>query len=250
MTVAADLEETPEVLPPPRPVRAMPTGEPALPVSGLVHRHWDGTLALSGIDRDFAQGSVTAIAGHDGSGKSIPVRHVVGLRRPTAGEARRHGLNLADTTVGGLRVGSGSSRGTPTESSSTRASRRRSASRSRCSASLALDPPVLIFDESTTGQDLCGARAIIDVLRRLQARGRTVILIMHHLHPLGRLVNRLVIPKVGRVHPGGSPEEELYAGAALGKAGAISPQTVRLSARMDGLTAARPLRPDDLEHLA
>ena len=114
-------------------------------------------------------------------------------------------------------------------------------------ASPALDPPVLIVGEPTTGQDLCGARAIIDVLRRLQARGRTVILIMHHLHPLGRLVNRLVIPKVGRVHPGGSPEEELYAGAALGEAGAISPQTVRLSARMDGLTAARPLRPDDLE---
>ena len=96
-------------------------------------------------------------------------------------------------------------------------------------------------------QDLCGARAIIDVLRRLQARGRTVILITHHLHPPGRLVNRLVIPKGGRVHLGGSPEGEFYAGAALGEAGAISPQTVRLIARINGLTAARPLRPDDLE---
>ena len=78
----------------------MPAGEPALSVAGLVHRHWDGTLALSGIDLDFAQGSVTAIAGHDGSGKFTLVRHFVGLLRPTAGELRRHGLNLADTTVG------------------------------------------------------------------------------------------------------------------------------------------------------
>ena len=114
-------------------------------------------------------------------------------------------------------------------------------------AFLALDPPVLIFDEPTTGQDWRGARAIIDVLRRLHARGRTVILITHHLHLLGRFVDRLVVLKGGRVHLDGPPEEVLYAGTALEEAGVIPPQTVRFAARTPGLRDARPIGPEDLE---
>lgn len=114
-------------------------------------------------------------------------------------------------------------------------------------AFLALDPPVLIFDEPTTGQDWSGARAIVDVLRHLNARGRTVILITHHLYLLGRFVDRLVVMKGGRVHLDGAPEDVLYAGKALDDSGVVPPQTVRFASQRADLRDARPLGPEDLE---
>ena len=114
-------------------------------------------------------------------------------------------------------------------------------------AFLALDPPVLIFDEPTTGQDWSGARAIVDVLRQLNARGRTVILITHHLYLLGRFVDRMIVMKGGRVHLDGAPEEVLYAGPALEESGVVPPQTVRFASQVAGLRDARPLGPEDLE---
>jgi energy-coupling factor transport system ATP-binding protein len=113
-------------------------------------------------------------------------------------------------------------------------------------AFVALDPAVLIFDEPTTGQDWHGARAIIDLLRRLHAKGRTVILVTHHLYLVGRFVDRMIVMKDGGIRLDGPPEEVLYAGAPLLECGVVPPQTVRFAASRPGLAAARPLGPEDL----
>lgn len=113
-------------------------------------------------------------------------------------------------------------------------------------AFIALDAQVLIFDEPTTGQDWHGARAIIDLLRRLHAKGRTIILITHHLYLTGRFVDRMIVMKDGGVRLDGPPEEVLYAGARLLECGVVPPQTVRFAAARPGLAAARPLGPEDL----
>jgi energy-coupling factor transport system ATP-binding protein len=113
-------------------------------------------------------------------------------------------------------------------------------------AFIALDPPVLIFDEPTTGQDWHGARAIVDILRRLHDRGRTIILITHHLYLLGRFVDRMIVMKDGAVRLDGPPDEVLYAGAPLRACGVVPPQTVRFAAGRPALAAARPIGPEDL----
>lgn len=111
----------------------------------------------------------------------------------------------------------------------------------------ALEPEVLVFDEPATGQDWRGATAVIDVLRRLQGAGRTVVLVTHHLYLLGRFVDRMVAMNDGRVQVDGPPEEVLYAGDRLLACGVVPPQTVQLAAAMPGLAPFRPIGPSDLE---
>ncbi len=60
-------------------------------------------------------------------------------------------------------------------------------------AVLAMEPEVLIFDEPTTGQDMDGASRIMEIIRRLHAAGRTIIIITHHLHLLPGYVDRVVL---------------------------------------------------------
>ena len=51
--------------------------------------------ALSDVSLEIADGSLTAIAGHTGSGKSTLVQHLNGLLHPTKGEVLVDGVNLA-----------------------------------------------------------------------------------------------------------------------------------------------------------
>ena len=113
-------------------------------------------------------------------------------------------------------------------------------------AILALEPEILIFDEPTTGQDWQGALAILDVLRRLNARGRTVVLITHHLYLLRGYVNRLVVLADGRVRCDGALEDVLYDEAVMEAAGLTPPQTVTLARGAPWLDALRPVAAEDI----
>ena len=66
-------------------------------------------------------------------------------------------------------------------------------------AVLVMDPPVLIFDEPTIGQDEAGARAILEVTRELHREGRTILVVTHHLHLLPAYAQRVVIMGRGRI---------------------------------------------------
>ena len=113
-------------------------------------------------------------------------------------------------------------------------------------AILALDPEILIFDEPTTGQDWHGAVAILDVLRALNRRGKTVVLITHHLYLLRGTVDRLVVLAGGRVRTEGALRDVLYDAAALDAAGLTQPQTVALSHGAPWLDALRPVAAADI----
>ena len=113
-------------------------------------------------------------------------------------------------------------------------------------AILALEPAILIFDEPTTGQDWQGALAILDVLRRLNAGGRTVVLITHHLYLLRGYVDRLVVLADGRVCRDGTLEDVLYDEAVMDAAGLTPPQTVTLSRGAPWLDALRPVAAEDI----
>jgi putative ABC transport system ATP-binding protein len=51
--------------------------------------------ALRGVDAEFDAGTVTAVVGRSGSGKSSFLRLIAGLERPTAGSVEVSGTNLA-----------------------------------------------------------------------------------------------------------------------------------------------------------
>ncbi|MBZ9675489.1 ABC transporter ATP-binding protein [Mesorhizobium sp. ES1-1] len=113
-------------------------------------------------------------------------------------------------------------------------------------AVLALQPPILIFDEPTTGQDWRGSLAILDMLRTLNQKGKTVVLITHHLYLLPGYVSRMVVMNGGRIVRQGGLRDVFHDGPAMASAGLVPPQTVRFAEHVTGLSAARPLGPDDL----
>jgi energy-coupling factor transport system ATP-binding protein len=66
-------------------------------------------------------------------------------------------------------------------------------------AILAMDPEIIIFDEPTTGQDYRGARYILDVSRELHKRGRTILVITHHLYLMPGYAERVIVMGQGKV---------------------------------------------------
>ena len=78
---------------------------------------------------------------------------------------------------------------------------------------LAGKPDLFLLDEPTAGVDLPNQVALADTLRRLKARGATIILVAHELGPLAPLVDRAVVMRDGRVAYDGGPlaDHEVHA---------------------------------------
>lgn len=96
-------------------------------------------------------------------------------------------------------------------------------------AALAMEPEVVIFDEPTTGQDLSGARAILDLGRTLHEQGRTVIVITHHLHLMPDYAERVVVLGEGQVILDAPLREAYHQFHLLRTSYLIPPQSVILS---------------------
>ncbi len=118
-------------------------------------------------------------------------------------------------------------------------------------ATLASGPDMLVFDEPTTGQDWRGALAILDICRRLNGLGKTVLLVTHHLYLLAGYAQRLVVMAQGRVGLDGPLADVLYAGPTLEAASLTPPQTVSFASTIESLTlpGRRPLSPAALASL-
>ena len=63
------------------------------------------------------------------------------------------------------------------------------------------------MDEPTVGLDPVGARMLRDIIRKLKAQGKTVLLTTHNLSEVEELCDRIVIINKGKIISGGTPEE-------------------------------------------
>ena len=64
---------------------------------------------------------------------------------------------------------------------------------------LATDPEILVLDEPTTGLDYHGQVAILNLVRRLNESGRTVVMITHSMWIVAEYADRCIIMSGGRV---------------------------------------------------
>lgn len=71
--------------------------------------------------------------------------------------------------------------------------------RVKVAAALVHDPAVLVLDEPLNGLDPAGRLSIMDLLRRLGAEGRTVLVSSHVLHEVERLADRVLVLVQGRL---------------------------------------------------
>jgi sodium transport system ATP-binding protein len=61
------------------------------------------------------------------------------------------------------------------------------------------DPPVLIFDEATSGLDVLVARALLKTVAELREQGKCIIFSTHIMREAERLCDRIAIMHRGRI---------------------------------------------------
>ena len=202
-------------------------------VRGLTKRYGD-VVAVDDLSFDVEQGLVTGFLGPNGAGKSTTMRMVLGLDRPTSGQALVHGKPFASYAdplreVGAL-LDPGSVHPGRTGRNHLRVAARTNGIGSRrvdevieqvglegaarrrikgyslgmrqrlgIAAALLGDPRVVLFDEPINGLDLDGVRWIRELLRRLADEGRTVLVSSHLMSEMQQTADRLVVIGRGRL---------------------------------------------------
>lgn len=199
-------------------------------------------IALDNVSFKVNAGEVFAYLGPNGSGKTTTVEILVGLRRPTSGEAKVAGLDVVKeasklkrvvgilpqdfTALDRLTVeeniklfrslyDSGPSVDELIELVGLQEKRRAKfyelsgglKQRVGIAAALAGDPQIVFLDEPTTGLDPAARRDTWEVIRELKRRGKTVFLTTHYMEEAQELADRVAIIVKGRIVALGTPEE-------------------------------------------
>jgi ABC-2 type transport system ATP-binding protein len=210
-------------------------------VRGLT-KSFGAVTAVRGVSFTAPAGQVTAFLGPNGSGKTTTLRTLLGLVRPTAGEALIGGLRYEQLsrprrTVGALLEATGFHPGrrardhlrvlaaadqvpgrrvdevlAQVDLSAAAGRRVREFSlgmrqRLGLAAALLADPGVLVLDEPANGLDPAGMAWLRGLLRGLAAEGRTVILASHVLAEIAQTADHVVIVSSGQLRFAGPLQE-------------------------------------------
>jgi len=95
---------------------------------------------------------------------------------------------------------------------------------------MALQPEVLVVDEPTTGMDWSGAESMMSLLRDLNKRGHTIIVITHDMTLVARYARRVVVLADGKKIWDGTASEIFAQDEVLERA-FITPPQINLVAR-------------------
>lgn len=106
-------------------------------------------------------------------------------------------------------------------------------------AVLAMDTPVVVLDEPTTGQDERGVRMIASIVEKLQSEGRTVIAITHDMDFCAENFERVVVMAQGEVLADDEPAVVFAQDEVLATARVEAPQLSRLASALGWVS--RPL---------
>lgn len=85
--------------------------------------------------------------------------------------------------------------------------------RLRCAtaAILSMEPPIILLDEPTSGQDILHIRKLMDLCRDLTRKGRTVVFITHDHEVAVEYADRILVMDEGRIVEDSTPQEFLVA---------------------------------------
>ena len=94
---------------------------------------------------------------------------------------------------------------------------------------LAAQPQVIILDEPTTGLDYRHQRNMMEMLKRLNQYGHTIIIITHSMWVAAEYANRTIVMKEGRILSDGPTRSVFADESRLAEASLCAPSLVRLS---------------------
>jgi ABC-2 type transport system ATP-binding protein len=69
------------------------------------------------------------------------------------------------------------------------------------------DPDLICLDEPTLGMDVEARRGMWEQVRKLAARGKTILLTTHYLEEADALASRIIVIQKGKVIAEGTPQE-------------------------------------------
>jgi ABC-2 type transport system ATP-binding protein len=213
---------------------------PAIVVSDIRKSYGD-LRAVDGVSFTVAEGEFFGLLGPNGAGKSTTLEIVEGLRKPDSGSVRllgespwprnpkllpKIGVQLQASsfferltskeqleTFGAL-YGVSKSAAVDmlelvglTDKADVQDTNLSGGQRQRLSIACALahDPEIVFLDEPTAALDPQARRNLWDVLRAIQARGKTIVYTTHHLDEAEILCDRVAIVDSGRIMAMGAP---------------------------------------------
>jgi ABC-2 type transport system ATP-binding protein len=206
-------------------------------------KHFRGVNAVNGIDLVIPTGCCFGLLGPNGAGKTTTVEMLEGIQQPTAGDIRYRGealgarfrqevgimfqsTALQDFITGreNLRMfGNFYTRTLPLSELIDacalgefldRDTRKLSGGqRQRLLLAIALvnDPELIFLDEPTTGLDPQARRNFWELIHRIKARGKTILLTTHYMEEAYHLCDEIAIMDHGRIIAQGTPHELLEA---------------------------------------
>ena len=207
----------------------------------------DGFLALAGISFDAMPGQIYGLLGPNGAGKTTALRILSTVLKPTGGIAivngyevskapeqvrRQIGFVSTNTAIydrmtawemvqffGGLyqmdpeklqiRMESLFSRFQMNDIRNMLCSKMSTGMKQKVSIARAIihDPPVLIFDEATSGLDILVAREVLGTVEQLTDQGKCVIFSSHIMSEVKRLCDRIAVMHHGKILAEGTINE-------------------------------------------
>ena len=97
---------------------------------------------------------------------------------------------------------------------------------------IAMDTPVIIFDEPTTGQDAVNVARIANAIKALRERGKTVITITHDIDFCAENFERVIALSQGKVLLDGPANDVLGQAETLAETYVDPPQLTRLGKKL------------------
>jgi ABC-2 type transport system ATP-binding protein len=206
-----------------------------------LHKSYGQVAAVDGVTFTVEQGEFFGILGPNGAGKTTTLEIIEGLREPDSGEvtvlgrrpwprnpallpligvqlqassffelltareqlrtfASLYGISAQHADAMLAVVGLEDQAGTRTEKLSGGQAQRLS-----IACALVHDPELLFLDEPTGALDPQARRNLWDLLRKISAEGRTVVLTTHHMDEAESLCNRVAIMDHGKILKIGPP---------------------------------------------
>jgi ABC-2 type transport system ATP-binding protein len=236
-----------------------------------VNKNYGSVRALRGVNFGVRAGEVVALLGPNGAGKTTAVKLLLGLMQPNSGRVRVFG---GDPTNPGNRMRTGAmlqvgrvpetlrvrehidlfstyyqkpmpSAEVLVAAGLEKLSERKfgdlsGGQRQRVLFALAIcgDPDLFFLDEPTVGLDVEARRLLWDEIRRMVARGKTVLLTTHYLQEADALADRVAVINQGEIIAEGSPTE-IKAKTAGKRIRCITNLSINTLRQMTGVTDVR-----------
>jgi ABC-2 type transport system ATP-binding protein len=209
------------------------SGEPVIRVSDM-KKYYGDVKAVDGVTFEVARGEVFGMLGPNGAGKTTTIEVLEGLRPPDSGAVEVFGLDVCKHPESikqriGVQLQSVSlyprltvkeildlfasffNHRVPTkqlidavdlgERTNARSMNLSGGQQQRLSIALALvnDPELVFLDEPTTGLDPQARRSLWDLVKGLQAKGKSVVMTTHYMEEAAELCDRVAIMDHGHI---------------------------------------------------